>query len=127
MRADDIESIASSVYQDLTQENWVATWNALADPNFILTGEDLKIPVKCFCGDPSVSLSYGLFVTYTVVVGGGGGNLSRLASEFNTSEALLRSYNPSVNWNGSQTEQYAFIPVQGAENSLEWFSVSHEY
>jgi len=111
-RADDIESITSTAYEDLTQKNWVASWNALADPNFILTGADLKIPVKCFCGDPSVSLSYGLFLTYLVA---GGNKLSSLASEFNITEALLRNYNPSVNWNDSQTEQYAFIPVTGTK------------
>jgi LysM repeat protein len=118
-RSDDIESITSTVYEDLTQKNWVATWNALADPNFILTGADFKIPVKCFCGNPSVSLSYGLFLTYVLA---GGHNLSSLASEFNTTEALLRNYNPSVNWNDSQTVQYAFIPVSDQTGKYPLFS-----
>lgn len=101
------------MFADLTETNWIGAWNALPDTNFILTGDNFKIPVKCFCGDPNVSLSYGLFLTY-VVAAGARGNLSGLASDFNTSEALLRKYNPSVNWNGSKVDQYAFIPVKGA-------------
>lgn len=72
----------------------------------------MKIPVQCFCGDPRVSLGYGLFLTY-VVAASTAGNVSGLASNFNTSEALLRVYNPLVVWNNSQPEQYAFIPVAG--------------
>lgn len=109
-RANTVHFIANTVYEDLTQQSWIGTWNALPDLNFIMSGDYLKIPVKCFCGDPSVSMGYGLFLTY-VVAAGAGGNLSGLASDFNTSEALLRRFNPSVLWNDSQPEQYAFIPV----------------
>jgi hypothetical protein len=114
-RADTVELIAGTVFEDLTQASWIGTWNGLPDINFILTGDTFKVPVKCFCGDPSVSLGYGLFLTYPVAAGG---NLSSLASDFNTSEALLVGYNPSVNWNGSKVDQYAFIPVTGATFSF---------
>lgn len=110
-RTDDIESISTTVYEDLTQKNWVVSWNAIAEPNFILTDSILKVPVRCFCGDPLVSLSYGLFATYVVVAGD---NPSTVATTFNTTEAVVMRYNPSVNWNSSSsTAQYAFIPVTG--------------
>ncbi|KAG0581639.1 hypothetical protein KC19_4G267900 [Ceratodon purpureus] len=120
-RADSIERIANTVFEDLTQTSWIGTWNKLPDINFILSGDTFKIPVKCFCGDPNVSLSYGLFLTY-VVVAGAGANLSRLALEFNTSEGLLMGYNPSVNWNGSTVDQYAFIPVKDKSGNYPSYS-----
>lgn len=80
----------------------------------------MKIPVQCFCGDPRVSLGYGLFLTY-VVAACTAGNVSGLASNFNTSEALLRVYNPLVVWNNSQPEQYAFIPVADETGSYPQF------
>lgn len=119
-RTDDIESISSTVYEDLTQKNWVVSWNAIAEPNFILTDSVLKIPVRCFCGDPLVSLSYGLFATYVVVAGD---NPSTVASNFNTTEAVVMRYNPSVNWNSSSsTAQYAFIPVTDKTSHYPEFS-----
>lgn len=108
-RTDDIEWITSTIYEDLTQKDWVATWNAINEPSFILTDSILKIPVRCSCGDPLVSLSYGLFATYVVEAGD---NPSTVAANFNTTEAVVTRYNPSVNWNSSSsTAQYAFIPV----------------
>ena len=108
-----MEFIAGTVFEDLTQTSWIGSWNSVPDTNFILTGDNFSIPVKCFCGDPNVSPSYGLFLTY-VIAAGAEGNLTALASDFNASEALLMAYNPSVNWNGSKLDQYAFIPVRGA-------------
>lgn len=118
-RADTVELIAGTVFEDLTQASWIGTWNGLPDINFILTGDTFKVPVKCFCGDPSVSLGYGLFLTYPVAAGS---NLSSLASDFNTSEALLVGYNPSVNWNGSKVDQYAFIPVKDTSGNYPAYS-----
>ena len=108
---DDLEQIASNVFEDLTQPSWIGAWNAIPDLNFILTGNRLQVPVKCFCGDPAVSLRFGLFLTY--VVSDAGANVSSMAAEFNTSEALLMWYNPGLDWNGSKAIQHAFIPVKG--------------
>jgi chitin elicitor receptor kinase 1 len=119
-RTNTIGFISKTIYKDLTKETWIGYWNGIPDLNFIETGTSMKIPVQCFCGDPRVSLVYGLFLTY-VVAAGTAGNVSGLASNFNTSEALLRVYNPLVVWNNSQPEQYAFIPVADETGSYPQF------
>ncbi|XP_024375990.1 chitin elicitor receptor kinase 1-like isoform X1 [Physcomitrium patens] len=119
-RTNTIGFISKKIYEDLTKETWIGYWNGIPNLNFIETGTSMKIPVQCFCGDPRVSLGYGLFLTY-VVAACTAGNVSGLASNFNTSEALLRVYNPLVVWNNSQPEQYAFIPVADETGSYPQF------
>lgn len=87
----------------------------LTDANFITSGQYLTIPVNCSCGNPAVSSGHYIFLTF-VVEGGTGGNLSGIASQFNSSVDLMRSFNPGVVWDNSQPTQYAFIPLPGKNN-----------
>lgn len=100
-------NISSSIYQNLTQANWIAS-----GPDFVKAGTYLNVPVNCSCGDPNVNSSYGLFLTYPVVAGWGG-NLSGIASNFNSTTDLIKKFNPNIVWDNSQPTQYAFIPVAG--------------
>lgn len=116
--ADTLGNITATTYQNLTQESWVAAANNLVDPNSIAAGQYLEIPVNCSCDNPAVSPDHYLFLTY-VVAGGSGGNLSGIASDFNTSTDLIKKFNPGVVWDNSQPTQYAFIPLPGS-NSVKF-------
>ncbi|XP_024375989.1 chitin elicitor receptor kinase 1-like [Physcomitrium patens] len=105
-----VVNITSNAFQNLTQPDWVASWNTLADKNTVKAGTYLDIPVNCSCGNPSVSSDYGLFLTYPVVTGTGS-NLSGIASDFNTSVDLVKRFNPGIVWDNAQPTQYAFIPI----------------
>ncbi len=74
----------------------------------------MAIPVNCSCGNPTVSLEFGLFVTY-VVGSGTADNLTSVAAKFNLTADLVRKYNPGVSWDNPQqnAQQIAFIPVTG--------------
>lgn len=112
-----VVNITSNAFQNLTQPDWVASWNTLADKNTVKAGTYLDIPVNCSCGNPSVSSDYGLFLTYPVVTGTGS-NLSGIASDFNTSVDLVKRFNPGIVWDNAQPTQYAFIPIPGISFSV---------
>lgn len=100
-------TVATQTFEGLTQPSWIG-----------VSGEYLTIPINCSCGDPLVSTQYGLFLTY-VVASGTGGNLTGLASQYNISADLLKQFNPHVQWDNSQAQQIAFIPVPGNIVPLE--------
>jgi len=111
---DNLDSITATTYQNLTQDSWVVATNNLVDPNLVTAGQFLEIPVNCSC-DNSASSDHYLFLTY-VVLGGTGGNLSGIASDFNSSTELIKKFNPAVVWDNSQPTQYAFIPLPGTNS-----------
>jgi LysM repeat protein len=115
---DTLNSISTQIYEGLTQPGWIASQSGLANPNFIDEGAFLVIPVNCSCGNPTVSLEFGLFVTY-VVGSGTADNLTSVAAKFNLSPDLVRKYNPGVSWDNPQqnAQQIAFIPVTDPEGN----------
>ncbi|KAH9549582.1 hypothetical protein CY35_10G027700 [Sphagnum magellanicum] len=115
---DTLNSISSQTYEGLTQPAWIASQSGLANPNFINEGALLAIPVNCSCGNPTVSLEFGLFVTY-VVGSGTADNLTSVAAKFNLTADLVRKYNPGVSWDNPQqnAQQIAFIPVTDQEGN----------
>jgi chitin elicitor receptor kinase 1 len=109
---DTVDNITSVVYQNLTTTSAIVEASSLSNANSITSGSYLQIPINCSCGDPTVSSDYGLFLTY-VVAAGKAGNVSGIASDYNTTQELLKQYNPNVVWDNSQPNQIAFIPVTG--------------
>jgi len=114
-----LTNITGSVYENLTQPSWVASLNSLS--NYAPAGMYLRVPVQCSCGNPDVSSEYGLFVTYPVVAGTGG-NISGIATDFNTTTDVLKKFNKNVVWENSQPTQYAFIPVTGIHSNYNFIS-----
>lgn len=115
---DTVNNITSVVYQNLTTTSAILEASSLSNANSITTGSYLQIPINCSCGDPTVSSDYGLFLTY-VVAAGKAGNVSGIASDYNTTQELLKQYNPNVVWDNSQPNQIAFIPVTGIQISTK--------
>ena len=54
-----------------------------------------------------------------MVAAGKAGNVSGIASDYNTTQELLKQYNPNVVWDNSQPNQIAFIPVTGIQMSTK--------
>ena len=106
---DSVESIVYQVYQNLTTVDEVKSTSHLIYPgDTIFQNQILNIPVKCFCGDPSVSLAYGLFATYVVQPTD---KLSSLATKFNVSADDISRYNSGANFLVSYST--IFIPTRG--------------
>ncbi|KAL2629729.1 hypothetical protein R1flu_014415 [Riccia fluitans] len=105
---DTITEIAEDLYENLSRNEWISKANPSIKDTTIYEGLRLNIPVNCSCGDPDISLEYGLFVTYPLR---SGDNVSGLAEQFQTDELTIQKYNPSVNWNRlSPGEDIIYIP-----------------
>ncbi len=128
---DNLTYIASGIYEGFTQLDWITAASSLSNPNDILIGQSLQIPVNCTCGNLSVSTKYGFFATYVVKNGDTG---SSIASTFNITESLLQQYNPGVNNLSLPTSPILFVPAKGARigptqlnsESLSFSCTSHE-
>ncbi|CAK9873401.1 unnamed protein product [Sphagnum jensenii] len=107
---DNLTSIASGIYENFTQYDWIAA----ASANNTQPGQPLQIPVNCTCGNPSVSTKYGFFATYVVQ---NGDTESRIASKFNITESLLQQYNPGVNLLSLPTSSILFVPAKGTSSN----------
>eukprot|EP00250_Pteridium_aquilinum_P007953 c17552_g1_i1 orf=743-2665(-) len=100
--------IATQRYEFLTTVSAMTEVNK-NDLNSIYPQDIVEVPVNCFCGDPTVNSSYGLFLTY---VSGENDNAAALSQKFNISTDLLQSFNPNVNLNLlQQSVSVVFVPA----------------
>ena len=90
----------------------------LENSNNIYPNQVLSIPVNCSCGDPSVSLDYGLFTTYVVQ---SGDQLASLATNFSVSSDYISKYNSNVQV--LQPNQIIYIPTRSM--TFEILSSNH--
>lgn len=114
---DNVAAIVDLYYHNLTTVNDVVAASGL-DPSspLIYAGNILNIPVKCYCGDPSVSPAYGLFATYVVQPTD---QLTTLASNFSVSTDTISEFNSGVNSSRIVPYSTIFIPTRG--RSTYWF------
>jgi LysM repeat protein len=114
VQADDtIQTVADEDYQKLTTVADIANSSNLRDSNIIQAGNTLSIPVKCFCGDPSVSRDYGLFTTYVVQATD---QLTGVAASFVVSADVLSRFNSDANV--LTPDSVIFIPTRGISHIL---------
>ncbi|OVA03425.1 Protein kinase domain [Macleaya cordata] len=103
--SDTYDKVAQIYYSNLTTVQLLQRFNR-CDPNNIPDfNARLNVTVNCYCGDTSVSMDYGLFVTYPLRPGE---SLESVASEFNLSSDLLQLYNPNSNF--SRGNGLVYIP-----------------
>ncbi|KAG0488236.1 hypothetical protein HPP92_007047 [Vanilla planifolia] len=90
--SDNYERIASGRYANLTTLDLLSGVNSFP-PTTIPNRTKVDVPVNCFCGDKSVSVEYGLFVTYPLRAED---SLKSLAKGYGFlgQEDLLQRYNP---------------------------------
>ena len=105
---DTLGSIANQTYQKLTTVADIKSASNLDNANIITTGNTLSIPVKCFCGDPKVSRSYGLFTTYVVQATD---QLAGVATNFSVDATDLSKLNSDVT--SLTPDSIIFIPTRG--------------
>ena len=106
-KGDTYEKVAKYNYTNLTFPGWIEKFNGYSPYN-VPDGTIINIPVRCSCGDESVSKDYGLFITYPLLPGE---SLRSISSEFNLNESLLQGYNPGVNF--SAGTGFVYIPGKG--------------
>lgn len=107
--ADTYERVARWPYANLTTAQTVAQGNSYP-PTRIPDRAAINVTVKCSCGDPTVSMDYGLFQTYPLRAGE---SLESVAAGFGLQgkEELLQRYNPGVNF--SARSGIVFVPAKG--------------
>lgn len=105
---DTLELIVGGNYQNLTTVAEVSNSSNLDSANRIFPGNTLSIPVRCFCGDPSVNRRYGLFTTYVVQPTD---QLTGVAANFSVPADFLSSYNSDVQV--LTPNSIIFIPSRG--------------
>ncbi|KAG0489921.1 hypothetical protein HPP92_006784 [Vanilla planifolia] len=106
--SDNYERIASGRYANLTTLDLLSGVNSFP-PTTIPNRTKVDVPVNCFCGDKSVSMEYGLFVTYPLRAED---SLKSLAKGYGFlgQEDLLQRYNPGKNF--SAGVGIVFIPTK---------------
>lgn len=90
---DTIDNLVRTKFNNLSQISWVLSANSAADANSLTPGSFLSIPLNCSCGNPDISTTYGLFLTYVVK---DGDTLASLSQKFGIQAGLLREYNRHV-------------------------------
>lgn len=103
---DTYDRIANTFYSGLTTVEMLQRFNTF-DPLNLTPGSSLNVVVNCSCGNPDVSKTYGLFVTYPIRSNDSWESLQR---DTNVSSDLLRQYNPDVNFSEGNL---IFIPGRG--------------
>ncbi|XP_038888041.1 lysM domain receptor-like kinase 3 [Benincasa hispida] len=93
-RGDTYNEIATKFYSNLTTVDMLQRFNNF---NVLQLPENgiLNVVVNCSCGNPDVSKTYGLFVTYPIR---SDDSWDKLATDTNVSSSLLQKYNQDVNF-----------------------------
>ncbi|KAI5084460.1 hypothetical protein GOP47_0000629 [Adiantum capillus-veneris] len=93
---DTIDNLVRTTFSNLSQISWVVSANGDIDANNLTPGSIISIPINCSCGNPDVSTTYGLFLTYVIQ---GGDTLETLSQKFGIQAELLREYNGHADFN----------------------------
>lgn len=119
---DSLEVIVAVNYQNLTTVADVSSASNLDNSDRIFPGNTLTIPVRCFCGDPSVNRNYGLFTTYVVqatdTLAGVAANFSVPADDISRFNSDVRALSPN---------SIIFIPSRGMSQTVFDVSVIPTY
>ncbi|KAI0491411.1 hypothetical protein KFK09_025671 [Dendrobium nobile] len=112
--------IATNYYANLTTADWLAATNSYPASG-IQIGDLINVVINCSCGDPGVSMEYGLFETYPLRPGE---TLDSVAAEFNLSsqKSLIQQYNPGKNFNAGTG--IVFVPTRDTNGSYRPISPS---
>ncbi|XP_074311868.1 lysM domain receptor-like kinase 3 isoform X2 [Silene latifolia] len=103
-KGDTYESVAQFNYTNLTTFGWIQEVNSFL-PDNVPVGAIINVPVNCSCGNSSVSMDYGLFITYPLRAQD---SLSSISKQFGLNESLLQEYNPGANF--SAGDGIVYIP-----------------
>ena len=118
-QGDDVPDIVENYYHNLTTVEAVCSASSVnCATQYVQAQFILSIPVNCSCGDPTISLDYGLFATYVVQPTD---QLTTIASNFSVNADLISEYNSGV----KSLVPYStiFIPTR-SKDSTYCFNVS---
>lgn len=110
---DGLFHIASEVFGGLVLYPQIQAANNIPDPNKILVGQELKIPLPCSCDqvDGEDVVHYGHVVTEGSTVDG-------IAKEFGTTEATLLSLNALANPTDLKAGFVLDVPLKACKSSI---------
>lgn len=113
---DTYQKIATEYYANLTTVSELLQYNSYNPNNLPDTNGLLNVTVNCSCGDSSVSMDYGLFISYPLRPED---TLTSVLTQTNLSTDmadLVQKYNPGVNF--SQGSGLVYVPGKDATGSF---------
>ncbi|XVE93988.1 hypothetical protein REPUB_Repub01dG0241600 [Reevesia pubescens] len=110
---DSLSHIAAEVFSHLVLFPQIAAANGIANPNVILVGQELKIPLPCSCDDVD-----GEKVVHYAHVVESGSSLEKIAQEFGTDEETLARLNGITAENELKAEQAIDVPLKACNSSV---------
>lgn len=111
---DGLFLIAETVFGGLLPYQDIAAANNITNPNKIYVGQKFYIPLPCSCQESNASSSV---VHYSYVVQKQN-TLQGIASEFGTTEAMLKSVNNVVNFSSLQAGQVIDVPLRACTSNI---------
>ncbi|GKV46413.1 hypothetical protein SLEP1_g53400 [Rubroshorea leprosula] len=113
---DTYDKIATEYYANLTTVAQLQQFNNYNPNNLPDTNGSLNVMVNCSCGNRTVSMDYGLFISYPLLPGD---TLDSVLNQTNLTAdmaELVRSYNPDVNF--SRGSGLVYVPSEDANGSF---------
>ncbi|CAK9316204.1 unnamed protein product [Citrullus colocynthis] len=114
---DTYSEIATKFYSNLTTVDMLQKFNNFDVLNLPPNGI-LNVVVNCSCGNPDVSKTYGLFVTYPIR---SDDSWDKLQTDTNVSLSLLQQYNQGVNFSPGNL---IFIPGRDKSGNYPPLNIS---
>ncbi|KGN43499.1 lysM domain receptor-like kinase 3 isoform X1 [Cucumis sativus] len=116
-RGDTYNEIATKFYSGLTTVGMLQRFNNFNALN-LQENQILNVVVNCSCGDPDISRTYGLFVTYPIR---SNDSWDKLREDTNVSLSLLQRYNQGVNFSPGNL---VFIPGRDQSGNYPPLNIS---
>ncbi|XXG71880.1 hypothetical protein AAC387_Pa07g1106 [Persea americana] len=114
-QGDSLDYIARTIFREFVTYQEIAAVNKLSDPNLIVVGQELWIPLPCSCDDVDAArvVHYGHVVA-------NGSSVGQIAGEFGTTVATLMGLNNETlsDPNNLQAGQILDVPIKACSSSI---------
>ncbi|XP_020250419.1 chitin elicitor-binding protein-like [Asparagus officinalis] len=118
---DGLDSIARNVFNGFVTYQEIASASNITDPNLIVVGQGLVIPLPCSCDDAE-----GERVLHYGHVAGKGSSLEGIGSEFGVSGEVLMRVNGLKDPKELQAGQVLDVPLRACSSSISSTSIDHD-
>lgn len=105
---DTYGKISTTTFKNLTTVEDLRNFNSYSDSTIPINAQ-LNVPVRCYCGNGSISMEYGFFLTYPLR---SDDNITDVLAQLDApSIELVQRYNEGKNLSSGQG--LVFIPIKG--------------
>lgn len=117
-KGDGLDFIARNIFSNLMTYQQIASVNNIPDPNLIDVGQQLVIPLPCSCDDVD-----GMKVVHYGYVVPSGSSVSRIASDYDTTEQTLLRLNGLASANALKADSVIDVPLRACTSMISTTSL----